>query len=204
MVKIQVSKPEKEVKAAAKLIESFLRMNGLNDKLTICLDYSLKCLGIYYYYDATALTKRVNPNKIYVNPSMCADFHKKKPSAFGYTDDFTCQGVLIHEFCHFVDRRLGLEAKFASETVINKNCDTAPERLAELFRLYITNPYFLFTISKPDYDFFREFVVTPVPASKEKFIALYNSWSPKVKKECLSKWGIYVNGDDVFHEDRST
>lgn len=199
MVRILVAKPDREVKEAAKQIDSFLDSNGLNTKLTIYLDYTLKDCGHYYYYESPG-EKKVNPPKIYVNPVLCENRLRSKkmgPTAFGYLNDHSVHGVIIHEFCHYVDRKLKLESKFESDLVINKNCEDKVEQLAELFRLYLTNPYLLYLVSEKDFNWFKENVVGVTPASKEKFLAIYATWSQRVKLDCKKKWGIYLHKGDV-------
>ena len=204
MVKVQVAKPEKEVKEAAKLIETFLEKNQLSTNLTIYLDYQLKECGCYYYYEEVG-EKKVNPPKIYVNPILCIKSQNKKKVAasYGYFDDFSVGGVILHEFAHYIDRRLKLESKFESSLVINKNCDTKMEQLAELFRLYLTNPYLLWLVSESDFNFFKENVFSVTPASKERFLFLWSTWPKKVKLHCKKHWGIYVDRGDVVQIEKT-
>lgn len=198
-IKIQIKKPEREVQDVSKLIEAFLEKNSLNTNLTIVLDYSLSDCGIYYYWESTKSGKRHNPHRLHINPNECQYSHVRTASSYGYTEDFTLAGVILHEFSHYIDNRLLLHDDFKSELIINPNCkkDTK-ERLAELLRLYLSNPYLLYLISEETFSWFKNLMHNPTPCSKEKFLSVYSNWTPKVRRECKKKWKIWVKNNEVF------
>lgn len=200
MVKIVVTRPEKEIGHACKLIEACLEKNNLSNNLTLHLDFDMKDAGVYYYW--VGGDKRHNPAKLYINPIQCRDSHNKCASANGYVEDYSIHGVICHEFSHYIDNRLQLVEKFESNLIINPNCKAdKKEHVAELLRFYLTSPYMLWLLSPNDFAFFKANVVNPTPCSKEHFISLYSNWSPKVKRECKKRFGIWVKGSEVFHDD---
>lgn len=201
-VNVKISKPPKDIQDASKLIELFLEKNSINTNVTVYLDYSLKDAGVYYYY--VDGPKKVNPAKIYVNPYESIASHLRYISSYGYSEDYTIPGVLLHEFSHFIGNKFDLDDKFESTLILNDNClKNKKEHLAEVLRLYLTNPYFLYLLSEPDFNFFKDLFSSPTPCSKEKFLAIYSEWTGKAKRQCKKKWHIYAYKNEVFQIEKA-
>ena len=109
--------------------------------------------------------------RIAVNPSMCAPPVPRNPRQWsypGYVVDRTTYGVLAHELGHHVDLMMGdqeglavgkyyslwsrhLQAR-SGEDAITTYCPNHAEWLAEMFRLFFTNPDLLKQLRPKTYD----------------------------------------------------
>jgi len=191
--KVQVTNPPFDVCFAVDFIHAIKRKNKFNFKLSINLDYTIPEQGVYYFNDDIF--------SIYVNPDNC-----KKSSCFGYPDNETIFGVLIHEFCHFLSMRYlknfikeYLE-EFPEQRLNVSSYDLAnkeyEEEVAEIMSLHLRNPYFLKLISKEHYNFMQKRIKSYVPCTAEKFIEIYNDMDKKIKEKVFNKYGIVINHAD--------
>ena len=192
--KIVVESPEKDILDAIKLIDKFLQLNNITFKYSININHSLDCHGVFY---------PEKENEICVNPSFLAkssirEVHDKK-----YSMDYSLFGVSVHEFTHAFSEKHGLNEEykklFKEKTIINSNCLTYRfEELAELFSLYLVNPYFLKHIALEPYNFLKEKYISPTPTIKASFLGAWRKWGQAARHQCKSKWGIHAHGNKVF------
>ena len=98
---VQIDSPHKLATAAIYLIEKIRSKNKMRFDLLVAYDFNMKEMGCYY--PNLPHCKHI----IFVNPLQCLDRDEDTPpplkiSCEGYTTDFSLFGVIIHEFCHFL------------------------------------------------------------------------------------------------------
>lgn len=192
--KVSIKTIPKDIEKSIELIDKFLKLNKLKIPFKINIDYSLDCYGEF------------DPNQLFefnVNPDL---FHKypesEKNNAAGFSYDRTLLGVCIHEFCHLVDEQLGLEkiyrAEFKEKLILNDYCrEMWCEELAEVFMLFITNPYLLEHIDDERHEFFNSLFRSPTKCTETTFKTKYKSWTKEIQMICRDLWGIYVYKNQV-------
>lgn len=191
---VSITAIPKDIEKAISLINKFLKLNKLKIPFKINIDYSLDYYGLF------------DPSKRFefkVNHEL---FHKyaesEKNNAAGFTYDRTLLGVCIHEFCHLVDEQLGLEqmyrAEFKEKLILNDYCEEMwCEELAEVFMLFITNPYLLEFIDDDRFEFFKSLFKSPTNCTEATFKTKYKSWSKEIQRVCRDLWGIHVYKNQV-------
>lgn len=196
-ITITLEVPHVECLIAISLIEKLFKINDIKKNIEICYDYSLEDRGLYY----------TGTDKIYVNPLNCIDLNctnNENKCYFGYTNDLSIIGVIIHEFCHFLADRIykNITEDFASTFSTtrlylndNSNVKDFSEELAEIMTLYISNPLLLKMISKPHYDFLKIYFKSCIASTTKRFFEIYSNFPSEVKKELFEKWRITFNID---------
>ena len=193
-VKIELLNEGEDLKKVKKLINKFQEKNNLNFKITILIDWNTKNVGYFFYGE--------RKKKIYVNPKQC-EFNEK---TFGYTDDYSMTGTLIHEFAHCLDEMYEIHGEYISyvqqngRLILNKYVRESDlgEEVAELVCLYINNPYFLKLIDPDRYKWIKNFFKTPTTCSLKKFLKIREDWSNSIKKLCWKEWGIKTLKQNIY------
>jgi hypothetical protein len=191
---VSITTIPKEIEKAITLINKFLKLNKLKINFKVNIDYSLDSYGEFDPSKRFEFT--VNPDKFHYYPESEAN------NAAGFTYDRTLLGVCIHEFCHLVDEQLGLEqlyrAEFKEKLILNHYCeDMWCEEMAEVFMLFITNPYLLKHIDDDRFDFFGSMFKSPTKCSEASFKAKYRLWTKGIKRICRDLWGIHVYKNQI-------
>jgi hypothetical protein len=203
-IKLSIASPDEETLVAIRLIEILMDKNKLNFNLNILFDYTLKEYGVYYLSDELK-------NNIYVNPAHCfADTYEDKKTihSHGYLKDVSLFGIIIHEFCHFLQyvvfkdiiedyiKEFPTERFYINDYANNEFID----EVAEVMTVYITNPYLLKLVSEKHWRFMKNTFKSPVPCTLKSCFIKYNCFPINVKEELKSRWGITFNMDSGCFE----
>lgn len=194
-------KNHESVDDAISILKKIQEINdfGFMDELVIVLDYELDDAG---YYPYTAEEKREfggHYNEIYVNPGNCTVSEKQ----FGYTDDYCLRSTIIHEFCHYLDKKRKIFKQYEThfpEDSLYLNTDSKEdilEEICEIMVLYVNNPYLLKHINAERYYFMTKIFESPTECSARKFIAMWKKWTLSVRKKCRKKWGIWMRTGEI-------
>lgn len=205
-VKLTLQNPHEVVQIATGLINKLQKINNLKFNLEIVYDYNLideefpqnQLRGIYYHD---------TPHKIFVNPEACESIQEphindKALYYYGYTNDLTIFGVVIHEFCHFLTNQvfqdLMEDYTYTFQTYrlyLNEYSDSCKlnEEVAENMTLYITNPLLLKMISKDHWKFFKTYFRSPTASSVKKLYQIYDLYPQSIKTHLKEKWKIVYN-----------
>lgn len=179
---------------AESVIRKFLNVNDINLKSqpVIKLDYGLdeEISGCYYYKDDLF--------SIYINPYKCDDYNENLRC---YTSDLTLIGVCIHEFAHFLCYQIyptltqDYKDKFPTKRLcLNWYSNTdIDEELAEIIRLYITNPLLIKLIDAQVYRFIRRYFKSAYQTSNSHTHKFYKDYTESTKLDLKTKWGIVYN-----------
>jgi len=189
------------VDEAIELLEKIQVLNEFEfmDELTIVLDYSIADAG-YYSYDAK--DKRDfggEYDEVYANPNNCSIGNKQ----YGYTDDCCLKSTIIHEFCHYLDRRMKIRQAYEKAfplTSLFLNSDSKDcvlEEICEIMVLYVTNPYLLKHIGKERFQFISEYFISPTECTARKFAQIWKTWPVAVRKKCRIKWEIWFRAGEL-------
>jgi hypothetical protein len=131
------------LRAGEELIEKWCRLNHVEPPLVRVLDGDPEFVVCAYYRSGL----------IKIWPKDCAPvgLAGRAWSWPGYSTDRTPYGVLAHELCHHVEHAHGAEGGIVAmrwrertnEQPLTSYCPNDNEWLAEIFRLYVTNPSLL-------------------------------------------------------------
>lgn len=192
---VLVEVPQDNINSAWGLINKLEEINGFVFDLNICLDWSMKEVGVYY--------PMADGHNIYINPDRCktCDDAKKEtlePFYPGYFRDHTTFGVTIHEFCHFLTlndlrkMRALYMLEFPTERLYlnDYSNNSIDDEIAEALSVYIVNPFLLKEVVFDRWSFFKEHLKSPVATSANQFFKLYDSFPISVKEELKTKWGL--------------
>jgi len=190
--KVSIVNFGKSLERARKLIELFKKRNNMNFHIEIKLDFDEPDLGRYEYKDTD--------KAIYINPSNCSSLESPKGGLLGHPNDYSICSVIMHEFSHFIDHRLGLEAEyvkqpFTKETmaVTEYALTSKQEELADLMAVYMINPYFVHLVAPERFEWLKGKFKSPAPFGQKTFIRNYNRWSMGVKLIAFDVYGLKVN-----------
>lgn len=184
MEKIKVKKAPKQLMEAIRLIDKFCKKNDIAIDYSVELDYSLEdCYGCF--------GNTINSFTVRINPSKIGDVSDCK----GYLEDYSLFGVVIHEMSHLFIKHLNLlkeyKKEFPEKLIINANSSLSnDEEFAEVFSLYLTNPYLLKNIDKHAFEFMKELFHSPTTCSKKKYDEIASKWKKEYVDKCFSKWNI--------------
>lgn len=200
-ISVSIEVPLEDTQAVIVLIERFLKKNNIAINLSIVYDYEMEESGVYKPFDLNQIYR------IFVNPLNCKTqsdiFHQnfEEPFCPGSHSDLTIFGVTIHEFCHLLQYQI--YPSIIQDYIQNFQTDRfnlngysnneIHDELAEIMTLYITNPYLLFLISKPHFNFCKKYFKSPVPCSPQRCFIIYKGFPVKVKEEIKQRWGITYN-----------
>lgn len=174
--KVKIVHLQSDLTKAIRIIGKFFKLNDIKIKYTLVLDYKLDSFGIFY------------PNKkfeITINPSQFHDTSLEETHQLYYSTDFSITSVAIHEMSHLLDQHFGIldlyKKKFKDKLILNENSERdKAEEVAEIFRLFFLNPFFLKLISPDRYDFFKELFQSPSSCTKRNFISKWKTWNPQI------------------------
>ncbi len=178
--------PEKGICTALDLIHKFFEVNKIDLPFNIVVDCSLPYYGMYWH----------TTNDIILNMDLIKNPKDGRITDYGYVEDYSIEGVTIHEICHFIDCKLRLfdefKKEFASEKVyLNFNSTKSKEEMmVESLALYIINPYLLKNMDRVLFDYWSDEFKSPTPCTKAEFRKIYSKWKQETKDDCLKKWGI--------------
>lgn len=182
-----------EITSALEVINKFQKINDTNFRLKILLDHDEKANAGYYY----------EGGEIFVNPMNC------EPNTFGNPEGNSIGNVIIHEFCHYLDRRYKIFNKYFSyceeygQLFLTKYAeDSLEEEIAELLTVYLLNPYILKKHDPERYKWFSKFFKTPTKCDKNVILNYWKGWNKKYKKVMWSDYGLKVYKDDVLEKKR--
>jgi hypothetical protein len=199
-----LANPPGELLIAHAVIQKVLNKNGiaLKHPLTIKLDFSLPddVGGCYYYKD--------DKFSIVIDPAKSNDFDEtyfgrlnEELCYSGYVSDMTMIGVCLHEFAHFMCYQMfptltkDYTEKFPKDRLyLNEYSNTGvEEELAEIIRLYITNPLFLKLIDKSVFNFLKQYFDPPYNCSHKFSYEFYQDFPEIIKDELRARWNIIYN-----------
>ena len=195
--KITVVHPEPDIIVATKIIDRFLRKNGIKLRYEILIKSDLKdAYGEFNPNDG-------EHNKITINPFLLSDDPPTKPHGFGFKYDRSLKTVILHEFCHLIDHKYNLieeyKKNFPKKIILNINSSSNRfEELAECLCLFMTNPYLLRHINKEVYLYWSSLFHPPTRVSKSAFIKCWQGWDEAVKNECRSALKIRATKKNIF------
>jgi len=200
-IKVLIDSPHILTSSAIYLIQMFRTKNKLNFDFAIAYDYNMEEYGCYY-----PGSKGQGKNTVFVNPDLCLDRNNiedsdKKISCEGYTWDVSLFGIIIHEFCHFLQFQVyktivkDFKKEFPTTRLyLNDYCNNELiDEMAEIMTLYIVNPYLLKLISLDHYKFLKLYFKSPIACSKEKCFVIYEGFPQDIKDELETKWNIVYN-----------
>jgi len=198
---VEVDVPLDDTQAAIILIEKFLKKNKININLSIAYDFSSVEAGLYKPFE------KGQKYRIFVNPLICKNQNEvekqdfEEPYCPGSLQDITLFGITIHEFSHLLQyqiyptiiqdyiKKFPIQRLYLNEYSNNEIHD----ELAEIQTLYITNPYLLKLISKPHFNFCKNYFKSSVTCSLNRCAFIYKGFPIKVKEHLKNKWGIIYN-----------
>ena len=189
----EIVRAERTFRPAVKLIERFRDKNEVPlQKLIIRTDFEENDFGCYYY------DKKKGQCTIYVNPTECM---RHEMNGFGrHPDDYSLTGVVVHEFCHFIDDLYKLERKYRKNNFSRKRLcvnvwakNAVVEELTELLAMFILNPYLLKVLDEERYDWFRSLFIPITPCTKNYFMNQYKKWCPDAKQVMKKKFNLVIN-----------
>lgn len=183
-----------EILIANSLIKRFKEKNNINFNLTINLDFLLNDSGVYI---------PSKPTNIYVNPDLVVynsyeENSEKINSYYGYINDCSLLGNVMHEFSHFLCYEIYQKIVDEYKKVFPKDrlylCEysneNVNEEIAEIIRLYLINPLLLKLINSDVYKFFRKRFISPNPTSQKHTIQMVDDFPISIKTELKEKWNI--------------
>lgn len=181
-----------------RLIQRFKRLNHVEFKLEIKLDFSEKDLG-YFNYDP-------EEKIIYINPIRCKNY--KINHLLGHPVDCSIYATVTHEFAHFLDLKYDLMQEYTSKNFTLESLimtryakNEVIEQLADMITIYFTNPYYLKLIDIERYKWIKTKFKSPRPCGIKTFIKYYNNWPEKKKQLLLDSHGDIIRG--IEHENKS-
>jgi hypothetical protein len=172
--KVYIKGHDKSVDAAINIINRFAKKNEIPIRnFKIMLDYNCRFKLLGY----------ANPflKEITVNPSVCYSSGMITKGSFGFFEDLSTTGVIIHEFCHYVVA-VGNLKKFYFKAVpegayININSLTNKnEEITEVLYMFIVNPWFLKCVFPKSYEFFKSKLKTVFPCTSKGFKFIFDRW----------------------------
>jgi hypothetical protein len=197
---VEVDTPHLDTFHAMYLIDKLAKKNDLDFDLSIAYDFAELEAGVYFP------TKKKHSHRIFVNPLNCKlqdeiDANEEEPFYPGYSKDISLFGVVLHEFCHFLQHIIyttiikdykeafPIERFYLNEYSGNEIHD----ELAEIMTLYITNPYLLKLISKNHWKFCNKYFKSPVSCSTQRCAHIYKGFPIHIKKDMKERWKIVYN-----------
>lgn len=192
--KIKIGNIEKNLFIGIKLINRFFEINQINIRYTLILDFTIDSFGLFF---------PDKENEIVINPLQFHDTSKESLHALYYSCDFSVQSVFCHEVSHMLIQKFDLLEKYSNQFkikfILNDNSKKdRDEELAEIFRLYFLNPYFLKIVSPEIFSFFRSVYKSPSECSKKFFISKWKTWDSKIHETCYNDWNFKVFGNKIL------
>lgn len=177
-----------EIKLALKTIKEFTKLNGIKLTPEIKIDYKLDSAGCTYW--------NWDGKSIYINPKICKTQSKHKGHYdLGHLNSYDLTSICLHEFGHLLMEKFGIHKDFikTSPTIVNSNAaQSRLEEFAEIFTIFITNPYFLKILNEDCLNFLKERFKSPTSCSKKYFMKIYATWDDSLKKRTKDTLGIHV------------
>ena len=190
-----IYKNHTEIDKAVSIIDKFKKVNKINFRLDIHLDYEIEDCGHYLE----------NQKEVIVNPSLI----DQPFFSFGFplTIQTNMTTLIIHEFGHYLDGKYNIEKKYDKYCLENGKLLITPytfetddivEELGEIIQIYLLNPFILKTIDNKRYNFIKKFFKSPTPCTEKTFIDMWVTWNDYTKNECCHSYGISYDKNILF------